>query len=86
MKLRLFSTVLSGEQRACLDTGHYFLATTPGPLLSSGEEVDYPGQARPERGRHGDHHEAGGRTDLLVWAVDYDTGEPLDATAVGVTP
>ena len=75
---RRYSTVLSGDDP--LPKGHYFLAVTPGPFRG-GDPLRYRVKivfsvvdtaivtklAADE---------------LIVWALDYDTGEPLDATAV----
>ena len=75
---RRYSTVLSGDNG--LPKGPYFLAATPGPFRG-GDPLDYQEKivfsvvdtaivtklAADE---------------LIVWALDYDTGEPLDATAV----
>ena len=79
---RVYSTVLAGSGR--LAAGHYFLAATPA-LFRDGNAIDHrvtivfsvvdtaivTKLALDE---------------LLVWALDYDSGEPLDAAAVRVGP
>ena len=75
---RRYSTVLSGDDP--LPKGHYFLAATPGPFRG-GDPLRYRVKivfsvvdtAMVTKQASGE---------LIVWALDYDTGEPLDATDV----
>ena len=75
---RLYSTILGAD--GSLARGHYFLAATPG-LTYSGD---------PLRHRVTIVFSVVDTAiitklafdALIVWALDYDTGEPLDATAV----
>ncbi len=79
-ELQELSTSLSGGGRP-LPVGHYFLAATPRRLLVDREPEDYQEKlvfsvvdtAIVTKLAH---------DELLVWAVDYDTGEPLAETAV----
>ena len=73
---RLYSTSLSGREP--LAKGHYFLAATSEassrPLKSVFSVVDTAIVTKLAFDQ------------LLVWALDYDTGEPLDATGVRTAP
>lgn len=73
---RLYSTTLSGPEP--LAQGHYFLAATredsSRPLKRVFSVVDTAIVTKLAF------------DELLVWALDYDTGEPLDATSVRAGP
>jgi hypothetical protein len=80
---RVYSTALGAVEP--LPSGHYFLVATPGQILVDGDPEDYRRSfvfsvvdaVIVTKLAH---------DELVVWAVDYDTGEPLGATPVRAAP